>query len=236
MFPSRTKNRKAISAVLTTIVILVASIVLGAGVVVFSTGLFQTGGQQQAATMQGLKSWVNATNSTGVSWGAFAVKNTGDKLLSISSITLRSVNVPFSNWFADTDPTRVSQNFQAQFNLTGTDKSGFVKGTKAASPGYSFGTWAGSNNAACVNGLGSNQVPGANNLIVVQEVYNSATTSPLCMLQQSGPISLAPGFSAIVYFKIPTGIYGTTDSGVPSTVSILAGNAPISQTVRLANN
>jgi hypothetical protein len=232
MFPGRTKDRKAISAVLTTIVILVASIVLGAGVVVFSTGLFQTGGQQQAASMQGLKAWVNATNATGVSWGAFAVKNTGDKLLSISSITLRSVNVPFTNWFADTDPTRVSQNFQAQFNYTGTDKSGFVRGTKAASPGYTLSTWTGSNDASCITG----QVPGSNTQIVIQEVYNSATTSPVCLLQQSGPISLSPGSSAIIYFKDPAGLFGTTDSGVTSTVSVLAGSAPISQTVRLANN
>lgn len=47
MLSFRTKNRKATNAVLTTIIVLAASIVLGTGVVLFSTGLFQTGGQQQ---------------------------------------------------------------------------------------------------------------------------------------------------------------------------------------------
>jgi hypothetical protein len=65
MFPIRTKNRKAISAVLTTIIVLVASIVLGTGVVVYSTSLFQTGGQQQAVQVVGLRSWVNSTAQAG---------------------------------------------------------------------------------------------------------------------------------------------------------------------------
>jgi hypothetical protein len=152
--------------------------------------------------------------------------------VSISSITLRGVAVPYSNWFADTaDPTRVSQNFQAQFNYTGTDRTGFVRGTAAASPGYTLGTWAGTGDSTCMTG----HVPGQSSQIVIQEVYNSAS-SPPCLLQQSGPVSLQPGASAIIYFKNPTGLYSTTDSGITSAISILAGTAPVSQTVRFANN
>ena len=121
MFPNRTHNKRAISAVLTTIVILVASIVLGAGVVVYSTSLFQTGGQQQAVQVQGVKTWVNASATSGIGWGSFAVKNIGDKLLSVSSISLRGTAVPFTNWYSDSDPTRVGQNYQAQFNYTQSD-------------------------------------------------------------------------------------------------------------------
>src|SRR5438309_11490378 len=99
MFPIRTNNRRAISAVLTTIIILVASIVLGTGVVVYSTSLFQTGGQQQAVSVQGIKVWVNATQqaNTGpnanqyAAWGAAAVRNSGDKLISINTIQIRGI-------------------------------------------------------------------------------------------------------------------------------------------------
>ncbi|HEV2193481.1 MAG TPA: hypothetical protein VGR54_07695 [Nitrosopumilaceae archaeon] len=225
MFPIITKNRKAISAVLTTIIILVASIVLGTGVVVFSTGLFQTGGQTQSIQVVGLTEWVNSTNSTGIAYGAFAIKNTGDKLLSLSSITVRSVSVPFSSWYVDADPTRVSQNFQAQFNDTTNDKTGFLKGTAASALGYVMAPWAGV--GTCTQTFGTT--------IVIQEIWRSTTASPLCLKQQSGPVSLTPGSSAIVYYKMPLGVFGTTDSGVSGSVSILAGSAPIVQTVRIGN-
>jgi len=128
------RSRKAISAVLTTIIILVASIVLGTGVVVYSTSLFQSGGQQQAIQIQGLKTWVNGTYTSGVGgpgggigWGAAAIKNTGDKLLAINSITIRGASVPFSNWYAETNQTRASLNFQAQLNYTKNDINGNIR-------------------------------------------------------------------------------------------------------------
>ncbi len=223
MFPIRTNNRKAITPVLTTIIILVASIVLGTGVVVYSTSLFQTGGQTQSIQVVGLTAWVNSTNSTGISYGAFAIKNTGDKLLSLSSITVRSVSIPYSNWYVDTDTTRTSQNFQAQFNDTTNDKTGFLKGTIPVS---ALSAWAPAG-FTCTQTFGTT--------IVIQEVWKSASTSPVCLKQQSGPVSLTPGSSAIVYYKVPLGVFGTTDSGVTGSVSILAGSAPIVQTVRIGN-
>ncbi len=223
MFPIRTKNRKAISAVLTTIIILVASIVLGTGVVVYSTGLFQTGGQQQAVQVVGLKAWVANNNTNGYSWGAFAVKNIGDKLLSVSSITLRNSAVPYSNWYADTNSSHVSANFQAQFISTGI--------------GGSSGNMQ--NNTA--NGYTSGTCPTSGMLLVNENVaadtLNQAfAPNELCLTKQSGPLSLTPGASAVIYFKNPTGLFGTTDPGVTSTISILAGTAPVAQTVRLASS
>jgi hypothetical protein len=236
MFPYRTKNKKAISAVLTTIVILVASIVLGAGVVVYSTSLFQTGGQQQAVTILGTKTWVNATYASGsggpgagIGWGSFAIKNIGDKLLSVTSISVRGASVPFTNWYADTDPTRVGENFQAQFNYTRNDVNGNLKGSAAT--GIPTSPVQGGNTAACVQD--STNVPPTE--IVIQEAPYQNSISPACFAQQSGPLSLAPGASAIVYYKLPLGLLTPTDSGVTSTIAILAGNAPVSQTVRIAN-
>src|SRR6267143_6248932 len=105
MFPIRTNNKRAISAVLTTIIILVASIVLGTGVVVYSTSLFQTGGQQQSIQVIGLKGWVNGTLQNGVytAWGAAGIRNSGDKILSIDTIQMRGAAIPYISWYADTN-------------------------------------------------------------------------------------------------------------------------------------
>jgi hypothetical protein len=226
MFPIRKKNRKAISAVLTTIIILVASIVLGTGVVVFSTGLFQSGGSQQAVQVQGLRGWVNNTATAGYSWGAFAIKNTGDKIVSISSITLRSAAVPYSNMYADTNQTEASANFQSQLISTGTDNNGNMK-TNVAAPFQA---------ATCPALVMTNNVP--NEITISENGTSDTIPAPysrvqLCLQQQSGPVSLLPGNIAIIYFKNPNGIYGTTDVGATSTISVLAGTATVAQTVRL---
>jgi hypothetical protein len=240
MFPIRTNNRKAISAVLTTIIILVASIVLGTGVVVYSTSLFQSGGQQQAVAISGTQYWVNSTwtgtgtggpASTTIAWGAFAIKNTGDKLLAVNTITIRGQAVPFTNWYADTDPIRVGQNFQAQLNYTKNDINGNLKGSFAS--GFSnLNALAGVANTNCPTTSAQpfgNPYPA----IVIQEA-KSATLSPLCLVQQSGPVGLPAGTSAIIYYKLPNNLAGPTDAGVTSTVAVLAGSAPIAQTVRIA--
>jgi hypothetical protein len=230
MFPIRTKNRKAISAVMTTIIILVASIVLGTGVVVFSTGLFQSGGSQQAVQVQGLKGWVASNITAGNSWGAFAVKNTGDKLLSITSITLRGVAVPYVNMYSDINQTQASANFQSQLISTGIAGSSGNMQTNVATPYQA---------ATCPAFALANGLP---NEITISE-NGTADTIPapysrvqLCLLEQSGPVSLLPGNIAIIYFENPSGLYGTTDVGATSTISILAGTAPVAQTVRLGNS
>ncbi len=236
MYPIKTKNRKAISAVLTTIIILVASIVLGTGVVVYSTSLFQTGGQQQNVQIIGVKTWVNASSGSTYAWGAAAIKNTGDKILSLSSISIRGVTMPYTNWFADTDPTRVSANFQSQLNATKMDNNGFIKGSILSGAGTGPVTGI-APSQACTQGP-SNNYPGPPTMLVIQEISlpgAAPTVTPLCLAQQSGPIALLPGASAIVYYKLPNGLLNPTDSGVVSTVSYLAGNVPVSQTVRIAN-
>src|SRR5690349_21017666 len=100
MFP-RTKNRKAISTVLTTMIILVASVVLGTGVVLYGTSLFQTNASQEAISTSGTNVWVDSTGSSGWAWGAADIRNSGDKLLSVDSIQIRGQAVPYANWYAD---------------------------------------------------------------------------------------------------------------------------------------
>src|SRR5579864_9302197 len=97
----RTHNRKAISAVLTTLIILVASVVLGTGVVLYGTSLFQTGAQSSGVSTQGVHVWVNSTSTpTTYVWGAAEIRNSGDKILYVDQINVRGTQVPFANWYA----------------------------------------------------------------------------------------------------------------------------------------
>src|SRR2546427_3191488 len=125
MFP-RTHKRKAISTVLTTMIILVASVVLGTGVVIYGTSLFQTGAQSESISTQGVKLWVDAANTTGISWGASAVRNTGDKLESIDTIKIRGVAMPYTSWYY-ANTTNSLPNIQDQFVYGTTWTNGTLK-------------------------------------------------------------------------------------------------------------
>src|SRR6267143_1513188 len=236
MFPIRTKNRRAISAVLTTIIILVASIVLGTGVVVYSTSLFQTGGQQQAVQVQGVKGWVNSTAQAGVytAWGAAAVRNSGDKILSVDNIQMRGAQIPFTSWFADVNQTRVNSgsNFQAQFNLTKTDMNGFPIGSSANGGGISPTGYTPCTTFAR-NTLPGIQGPTFISFLIDEDGYGSSL--PLCLTQQSGPISLNPGAATIIYYKVQSGVFTGLDSGAITIVSIFAGKVGAPQSIRVAN-
>ena len=105
---NRLMNRhmnRALSTVLTTIIILVASVVLATGVVLYGTSLFQTSTQQESISVSGVKLWTNSGEDIGYTWGAFAVRNSGDKILSVDKITIRGVDVPFAQWYPDVNVT-----------------------------------------------------------------------------------------------------------------------------------
>jgi hypothetical protein len=205
----RTKNRKAISAVLTTLIILVASVVLGTGVVLYGTSLFQTGAQSSGVSVQGAHVWVNSTSTPTYVWGAAEIRNSGDKILSVDQINVRGTQVPFANWYFDSDPTRVTAaNYQSQLNYTKTTTpSGLMKSY------YGAGVACTNSPSFGINEFGTNANPS------------------LCFTQASGPISLKPGDRAIVYFQIPSGVLSTVDAGSQSSVAIYAGNVGAPQSI-----
>jgi hypothetical protein len=212
----RTKNRKAISAVLTTLIILVASVVLGTGVVLYGTSLFQTGAQSSGVTAQGAHVWLNSTSATTVdkvtwTWGAAEIRNSGDKILSVDQINVRGTQVPYANWYYDSAPARVTAaNFQSQLNYTQTTTPG---GLMKSYVGTSLTNCAGTNAVFSINEFGNNNNP------------------TMCFSQASGPISLKPGGTAVVYFQVPSGILSTVDAGSQSSVAIYAGNVGAPQSV-----
>jgi len=118
-------KKRAISTVLTTVIILVASVVLGTGVVLYGTSLFQGSTQTEAIAVSVTKLWVHSTAPEGLAWGAAGVRNTGDKVLSVDKITIRGVDIPFSQWYPDT--TVSTGLFQQALNHTGwSGTAGFI--------------------------------------------------------------------------------------------------------------
>jgi hypothetical protein len=206
----RTKNRKAISAVLTTLIILVASVVLGTGVVLYGTSLFQTGAQSSGVSAQGAHVWVNSTSTPTYVWGAAQIRNSGDKILSVDQINVRGTQVPYGNWYYDSNPSRVTAaNFQSQLNYTNTTTpNGLMKSY--------VGT--GVNNCAAGTSFAINE-------------FGNGVNPTLCFVQATGPISLKPGSTAVVYFQVPSGILTTVDAGSQSSVAIYAGNVGAPQSV-----
>jgi len=222
MFP-RTKNRKAISAVLTTLIILVASVVLGTGVVLYGTSLFQTGAQSSGVTAQGSHVWVNATSGTSQTyvWGAAEIRNSGEKILSVDQINVRGSQIPFANWYYDSNPTQVTAaNFQSQLNYTGTATSAY-----STANGVSHGmmqSYAAAAPAGCA--ISTTQ-------FYINEFGLASANPTMCFTQASGPISLKPGDRVVVYFQVPTGIFTTVDAGSQSSVAIYAGNVGAPQSI-----
>ena len=231
----RPKNRKAISVVMTTLIILVASVVLGTGVVLFGTSLFQTAGQTQSIQSQGIKLWVNSTaqGTTNWSWGAAAIRNNGDVLASVNTIQIRGVSVPFTSWYVDSNQTEVGSgsNFQSNFNYTKNDANGNLYGTNQTGGVSSYTAAPFSGMKYCYN-TKANTTPYTT---IVMDTDGGGTNSPMCLKQISAPVTLNPGAKMVVYFKMPAGIVGPVDAGSAVTVNIFAGNVGGPATVTVGN-
>jgi len=202
----RTRHmNRALSTVLTTIIILVASVVLATGVVLYGTSLFQTSTQQEAISVSGVKIWTNADNSTGYTWGAFTVRNSGDKILSVNKITIRGTDIPFTQWYPDTGADVDSTKLQQAMNFSGWDTT-------------SVWRLASTTVTTCAG--------------EALEI-NLAVGIDFCADTASGPVGLEPGEGAIIYFQVANGTITPIDAGVSSAVGVFAGKsgAPISVTV-----
>ncbi len=122
-------KKRAVTALITTVLILVASVALGAGVVIFGVTLFQHGSEQEQLSVYNPKIWVHSQNQAGLSWGAAAIRNTGGTSLAIDLILIRGTAVPFGSWYVD---LFVDDNlFSQPLNHTGWDGGGLVKSSSA---------------------------------------------------------------------------------------------------------
>ena len=197
---TKLSKKRAISTVLTTVIILVASVVLGSGVVLYGTSLFQGSTQTEAIAVSTTKLWVHSTATEGLAWGAAGVRNTGDKVLSVDKITIRGLDIPFAQWYADTSVS--ASLYQQALNHSGWSGTG----------GFIF-----NNYSSCTPST------------ILQ--FDLGATDFYCADAATGPISLTPGQSAIIYFKLTNGTITSLDSGVNTSVNIYAGRAGAPQSI-----
>jgi hypothetical protein len=132
------QKRRGIGTVITTLIILIASVVLGAGVIFFGGSLFQTNTENEAIQVSNGHIWVapNGTNSV----AGFVVQNTGGKVVSIQSITIRGQSVPTASWYfntANATAANIQREIVSDFDLpNGVDVTGgtVVAFTQATGP------------------------------------------------------------------------------------------------------
>ena len=91
----KVQKRRGIGTVITTLIVLIASVVLGAGVIFFGGSLFQSNTENEAIQVSNSHIWVNSTASQ----AGFVVQNTGGKVVSVQTITIRGSSVPTSSWY-----------------------------------------------------------------------------------------------------------------------------------------
>lgn len=125
---SKVQKRRGLGTVITTLIILIAAVVMGAGVILFGGSLFQTNTETEAITVTNAHLWVNATAGQ----GAFVVKNTGGKVVALESIQVRGVTVPFANMYYNKTASVMSAT-NVQTPLT-KDNTGTLANIQLASP------------------------------------------------------------------------------------------------------
>ncbi len=202
---TKLRRRLGISTVITTIIILVASVVLGSGVVLYSTSLFQSGTLTETISITGVKVWVHATDTNGLAWGAFGVRNSGDKILSLDKISIRGNDVGFSSWYSNKTVTQAA--FDSVYSHPGwNNTNGFLVRDQTL-------------------GCGANDS---------KDVMIALDGEGFCANAQTGPLGLGLGEKAVIYFKLGNSTLTTLDSGANTNLSIFAGKAgaPISITVK----
>ena len=146
---TKLSKKRAISTVLTTVIILVSSVVLGSGVVLYGTSLFQSGTQTEAITISSPKVWVHTTASEGLAWGAAGVRNTGDKVVSVDKIQIRGANIPFTQWYPDTDVSATL--YQQALNHSGWATPGGLYNDATCSPVTTLQIDLGATDDFCAN-------------------------------------------------------------------------------------
>jgi len=125
------QKRRGLGTVIATLIILIASVILGAGVIFFGGSMFQTNTQQESVKVSNSHIWV-ATNNT--STAAFAVQNVGGKPVSLTSISIRGLSVPLSSVFfntVDATATNIQTEFIADYSEATVDVNSLVAGEEA---------------------------------------------------------------------------------------------------------
>jgi len=201
------------SEVIIVIMALTGSVVLASGVVLYGTTLFQGGAQQEAITVSGIKMWVHGTDANGLTWGAFSVRNSGDKVLSVDRIVVRGTDVPFAQWYVDVNVTSVI--IQQPMLFTG---------------------WAGSTAPGSLqNSTTVSCIDAGADLQIRLKTGLPGEEGDFCANPAAGPIGLDPGQAAIIYFRVNNGTISSVDGGATTSVSVFAGKTGAPQSISIGS-
>jgi len=97
------KNKRGLSQVVTTLIILVVSVLLAGVVTYYATNITMTRTQQETLVIQYAHIWVN---STGTGEAAFYLKNVGGKDVLIDKVAVRGVEAAWSTVYYNSSTTR----------------------------------------------------------------------------------------------------------------------------------
>ena len=204
-------KRRALAAEMVMLTIITGSVVLASGVVLYGTSLFQVGAQQEAISVTGIKIWVHNNDANGLAWGAFSVRNSGEKVLSVVGIIVRGTDVPFAQWYTDT--TLTSAIIQHPMNF----------------PGWSY------NNGLLNNDTSANCSPSTTMELVLQPSASPASNGWFCANAAAGPIVLDPNQATIIYFRVNNGTIFSIDGGTAANVSVIAGKTIAKQSTTISS-
>jgi len=126
------KNRKALSTVVTTLIILVVSVLLATVVTFYAINITTNRTQQESLYMSNLHVWYNTT-SPGWAEAAFVLVNTGGRDAVIQSITARSQASDWTNvYYWTTDTSTINSTLIPTKTPTGSSLSVYLNGSATA--------------------------------------------------------------------------------------------------------
>lgn len=166
------QKRRGIGNVITTLIILIASVVLGAGVIFFGGSMFQTNTQAEQIKVTNVNSWVGASNNTATT--AFVVQNTGSKPITVNSISLRGIQAATTDWFYCTTCATAS-NIATPLPADYTESSVTIGGTAYTMTNGALSLTQGQAAIVYVNEAGSVESIDAGNTYALQVQAGQAT-------------------------------------------------------------
>jgi hypothetical protein len=129
------KNKKALSTVVTTLIILVVSVLLATVVTFYAINVTTTRVQEESLFLTKQHVWYNTT--TGWAEAAIVIVNTGGKDVVMDKITVRGQESPWSNiYYWRTDQETVS----ADLNVTETELAGTFPTQYDMTATFNYGT------------------------------------------------------------------------------------------------
>jgi hypothetical protein len=189
------KNRKALSTVVTTLIILVVSVLLAGVVTYFAINMVSTSVQQESLNLTYQHVWFSTTDDKAEA--AIMITNTGGRDVVLQTVAVRGQTVNATNLF--------------WFPVTTIGDLPYVSQATAIS-GWALETVG---NTTTVTGTHTPDVTGTSTPLSTNSYFNSTT----------GPITLTSGSTIAVYMTGTPGSVTVNDVGLTIAISVFSAQA-----------